>query len=864
MAVKLGLEIYEWVNRFARRLAAKPNAQGIMQIPNQEVIRDLSNDILTKFMKHNVPRDALKSENDIKVIYNQIKNMEAQTIHNNMMNIVRKGAEKFKTKKSGDVLDLTGKKIDTSKPIQGGKNVPETEEQILERLNRQNKESIERLKNKKLTDPENLAHGGRTGTGLNYLLGEDDQNMRVPYGEGSSWDQFQKEKLMQKWQEYQQYLKNREKEKRQKPYIEERLGTGPGPVLEAAEGGRARFGAGGMGRRAFLKLMAALGATGVAAKSGLATLLKGGAKKSLTSVPIKAGADGMPVWFKPLVNRVIKEGEDVSKKASTLEREIVHRVELPGSKTKVYVTQDLNTGDVLVDIGASKHGFSSGKYGQPVRLNYKAAEEIEPILAKHMDPKNPKGEWLPNKGQKTKEEFWVEEAEFTGGHPENIKFEESTFEKFGKHESDFSEVEAFAKGKTKKDARKVSESLQKQNEDLADHFSNYPEPDDFASGGRVPLDVGGSVIDPELDDMDPDEWLHIIKLLRAGEIGAAEGGRVPMVFGGRTIGVLKNLLSKMKKGQGVGRGEKSLKPDIFAKSIMSEEDKLKLLQLETKYADSALESLKLDRQLFKQLETNKAMKDQGLDFLMKHFVDTQTPHMKNYKSLADIDQAILELETLVKNKTLKEGRHLNATGGRVPFAAGKGVMKLLKLLQKKFPGTTKLGQTSRPMAPKTELKQAIAGFQERNAPKVWENPDKVRAAVDDIFSSGDYKYDAEMAAEALVENNPADFGGKLIDDIDDATRSEIYGAVLRVVQSDLAKTLQLKRLSRPTKTLEGIKKTGKINISDDAVADEFSRFMKETDPKGFKDIEQKIQIESFDPKGRKKNAFGGLAGMLGE
>jgi hypothetical protein len=24
---------------------------------------------------------------------------------------------------------------------------------------------------------------------------------------------------------------------------------------------------------------------------------------------------------------------------------------------------------------------------------------------------------------KTKEEFWVDEAEFTGGHPENIKFE---------------------------------------------------------------------------------------------------------------------------------------------------------------------------------------------------------------------------------------------------------------------------------------------------------------------------------------------------------------------------------------------------------------------------------------------------------
>ena len=211
--------------------------------------------------------------------------------------------------------------------------------------------------------------------------------------------------------------------------------------------------------------------------------------KTLTSVPI-GSAEGMPAWFKPLVNKVIKEGTNVSSKASTLERQIVHKTELPNSKTDVYVTQDLNTGNVWVDIGASKHGFADGKFGQPVRLEYKAAEEIEPILAKHMDPKNPKGEWLPNKSQKTKEEFTVEEAEFTGGHPENIKFEETSINKFGKHESDFSEVEAFAKGKIKKDARKVSESLQKEGEDLADHFSNYPTPDDFASGGRVPLKGG--------------------------------------------------------------------------------------------------------------------------------------------------------------------------------------------------------------------------------------------------------------------------------------------------------------------------------------------------------------------------------------
>ena len=41
--------------------------------------------------------------------------------------------------------------------------------------------------------------------------------------------------------------------------------------------------------------------------------------------------------------------------------------------------------------------------------------------------------------------------------------------------------------------------------------------------------------------------------------------------------------------------------------------------------------------------------------------------------------------------------------------------------------------------------------------KLLGNKKKVQQAVDDIFPTGDYKYDAEMAADALVENNPAIF-----------------------------------------------------------------------------------------------------------
>ena len=84
MQPRLGIEIYEWVNRFARKLAAKPNKEGIMQIPNKQAAIDAANDILTKFKKYNVPNEAIKSENDVKVIFNQIIRMENQTFTKNL------------------------------------------------------------------------------------------------------------------------------------------------------------------------------------------------------------------------------------------------------------------------------------------------------------------------------------------------------------------------------------------------------------------------------------------------------------------------------------------------------------------------------------------------------------------------------------------------------------------------------------------------------------------------------------------------------------------------------------------------------------------------------------------------------------
>ena len=380
-------------------------------------------------------------------------------------------------KKPADVLDLTGKKIDTSKPILGGKNVPEdvVTETIIEikrmepmdAMKEANKilkgdgryKSLSKADRKKIVDdesvtdhiferniepdPEDLAHGGRTGTGLNYLLGEDDQNVRMPYVKGKLVD---------------------------------------------------------AGRRLFLQAMGA-GAAGItAAKTGLFGLLKGGGKKAvikeLTQVPIKTGVDGMPVWFKPLVNKVIKEGDDVTKKLATKEREIVHTKKLD-EFDEVTVTQDLDTGNVRVQYNTSN---STGEYG--VDLNYKAAEEI-PLKGK--------------KGSvKTKEEFSAVESE-----PEIVNWDgdiewsgENVVNKVDDLLTDTTKLETYATGK-KPNIKKLLESekktkyVNKLNEDQMEQINFIeskhgpgPDPSDFvkessetiikkASGGRVSLSAGG-------------------------------------------------------------------------------------------------------------------------------------------------------------------------------------------------------------------------------------------------------------------------------------------------------------------------------------------------------------------------------------
>jgi hypothetical protein len=398
---------------------------------------------------------------------------EGQGITRDLFNMLdrQSGKNVIKTDFGGGVTDVvteTITKIKTMKPIDAmkeansvlgkkGKYKRLTKEQTQKIIKDTEDHIFERdIK----PDPEDFAHGGRTSTGLNYLLGEDDQNSRVPYAVGSTQSDFD------------QYLKDREqrdKEEQKRKFKKDFedwkkwQDTQGGTMDWAAEGGRIGFGLGGgfnAARRAFLKLMGAGAAGTVAAKSGLLSIFKGGGKKqiveSLTQVPI-GSAPGMPAWFKPLVNKVIKEGDDVTKKFATVDREIVHQVSLEGKIGKntlgvddVRVTQNLDEGTIRVQYNSPNTIGESG-----VELTYKKGEEI-PIKKKGKDT-----------SVKTKDEFTASEDDF---YPQqtspdgdfDLELTENIVKNVDDLYSDTSKLKEFATGK-KLTIKEISESIKKKN-----------------------------------------------------------------------------------------------------------------------------------------------------------------------------------------------------------------------------------------------------------------------------------------------------------------------------------------------------------------------------------------------------------------
>ena len=284
---------------------------------------------------------------------------------------------------------------------------PKTDAEIKAKFDKQNKESIERLKKKKEDDPgfytggitdvepslDDIGHGSdslmsrtrlmspgsqaTTSTGLNYLLAEDNDNLRVPFrGGGLTPEDYLKVKDM---------LDHYHKYKRMgKPTISKADFAKEFFRENNAEGGRIGFAKGKLADAARRKFMKAAGATG-AGIAALKTGLLGFGKEAAPVVEkvaetVSETAQGVPPYFFKLVEKIKTMGDDVTPEYATKDRQVVKQYK------DFELTEDVATGEQTIQRKRpSDFEYYDEQLYEDVYMNYKPgkgqADEATPRVA---------------------------------------------------------------------------------------------------------------------------------------------------------------------------------------------------------------------------------------------------------------------------------------------------------------------------------------------------------------------------------------------------------------------------------------------------------------------------------------------------
>ena len=479
------------IQALGRKIAAKKQKtpEGITQIQPQIYAESEAGRIAETLVNAGLPLerfdDFIRSEADVVRILNQIKAIEKKNLAEN----IRGG---ITSTKSAKIFNTAGEELDPSKPIIGGtqegKKINQDffirDAEIKTRLEKQNKENVAKIRQRMVDEAiDNSSPGFAGDIKYDAQLVADDLAERM----GKTFDDLsQKEQITLYDQAYQGLSKQRFKN-RKKPsdaddpgYDDEPADFDPDADNETfAKGGIARLGfKDGMTRRTFLKLLGGMAAVPIVGK--FFKLAKVG--KTVTKVPIIKTGDvpGKPEWFDALVNKVILEGDDVTKRFATQERQVVHMKKID-DETSVTVTQDLNDGSIMVDVDDPIRNVM-GESGDDTSLQ---------MLLK----KNPGDESSPA----GPDEFSFTEADMRnymdGPDDYTTEFVENTVNKMSDLTSDLGKIKSYATGKKPTMKQIVESKKRKDMVELAERNPaeyaagrgpdgpDFPEPDDFASGG---------------------------------------------------------------------------------------------------------------------------------------------------------------------------------------------------------------------------------------------------------------------------------------------------------------------------------------------------------------------------------------------
>jgi len=453
--------IYQWVLRTMMK-----DQTGVMRtLPKKDLVDFNVAMTAERLMQNGIDPMALKNANQVD---NAIRQIEAP----------RNVQQGIKSTKTAKVMDMEGKEIKNTKNIIGGKELTdsplddlksivddyepmggkqaETEAEIAARMSKQNKETAQKIRNRKMIDDaiDNASPGFAGDRKYDAQLVADDLAEKRFGKDFSDLDQKQQMDLYD--EAFNGLMKKYEDD------------------LPMATGGIARLGfKDGMTRRTFLKILG--GAMSIPIIGKFLKPMKVG--KTVTKVPmIKTdNVAGKPEWFDALVNKVIIEGDDVTKKFATQERQIVHSKDL-GDGTTVRVTQDMDQGAVRVEYESEQNVF-----GDPVQLQYKKPlpDEGAPSPAAEFDV----AESGPVSRQTGPDDYDMDIDEVGGSSIRDL-------------DSDVSKLKEYATGKKptmkelvqnierRKKAQRITDDPEAQSDAIVRRQGDYvPEYDDYASGG---------------------------------------------------------------------------------------------------------------------------------------------------------------------------------------------------------------------------------------------------------------------------------------------------------------------------------------------------------------------------------------------
>jgi len=770
------------IQAFAKKSLTKNQGSGITTLPSQFMAESKAGEIAALLQRAGIPinqlDDYIRSEADLLKYLNII---EATSKPNYKVFSGKEAAEQLNKifPQKGEVVDMTGKKIDTSQGIMGGKSVKELME------SGQVQKGTDNIKiSEKITDREMFKDAGKRFnqtdvvadtvariTSMEPVAAMKEANKIIGRkGIYKNLTEEQSQKILKDTDDWifqrdpsdlYDYNKNRPfrddpnfdpddpdfdpeqgfytggmvdvepnlsdighgsdalmaRTRLVSPDGQATTSTGLNYLLaEDNDNIRVPFQGGGMGRRAFLKLLATLGGGVAAAKSGILGLTEGAGKKAVTETVKKAGAaNEVPPYFFKLVDKIKTLGDETM---ATQDKAIA-------KKYKDYVMEEDFAGNITI----IKKNMDD-PYPQEVIMSYKV-DDVDLPSGKGMAKVDEYEEFTvrPDRDGKMKD--------IEGGVPDEVIMEveagsgnvpESFYKKADGGRIGFSAGGGLAnvlarlgiKGSSGRFLEKVfgKEGFKEMTKNDPDMYRGLLEVVEmFRNRDKEGLKMYMQKFLPHMDDAEVEQFIvgsrpdiegltgqltrlgsgrdyagKLEMMKKADQVKKlenfdiknvtknAEGGRIELKGGGDALKALLNYFAKEagKKGSDQLRdiNPKALGSGIA--NIMGPEHLKMLRNNQTDYLEHLLNVIKSDK---KFLDQNKKlaetmMKDAPEGFedqaqgIVKMMIEGsmgkggRLDRLKVYDKI-DIDDAIVDVEQMIKNRRVKEsdGRALNASGG---------------------------------------------------------------------------------------------------------------------------------------------------------------------------------------------------------